>query len=122
MSDDRKRPDVQPDLSKDKDAQPGVPKQALSGGGFEHAGSDEGGSAYGDDREDEADPKAPEGGFTDAAAPATQPAEEKTFAPDGEDGAGASTEAVTNTGEPRPVKNGEGVEGQPGDDVDAATG
>lgn len=33
---------------------PGVPKQALAGGGSEtQAGSDEGGSAYGDDREDD---------------------------------------------------------------------
>ncbi len=116
MTDERERPDVQPDLSKDKSAHPGPPKQALSGGGFEHAGSDEGGSAYGDDREDDDDaapaPQAPEGGFKDAAA---------TPAP-AEPADGASTEAVTNTGEPRPVKNGEGVEGQPGDDVDAATG
>jgi hypothetical protein len=125
MSETRDRPDVQPD----KPIHPGAPKQALSGGGSEtHAGSDEGGSAYGDDREDpeeaKAAPKAPEGGFKDAAAaPDAKPAEEKTFAaPDGEEGAGAATEAVTNTGEPRPVKKGEGVEGQPGDDVDAATG
>lgn len=49
-----------PDLAKAKAAHPGAPKQALSGGGSEtHAGSNEGGSAYGDDREDE-----------DAAAPA----------------------------------------------------
>lgn len=117
MTDDRKRPDVQPDLSKDKAAHPGAPKQALSGGGSEtRAGSDDGGSAYGDDREDDeeaaAAPQPSEGGFKDAAttpAPA-EPAD------------GASVEAVNNTGEPRPVKNGEGIEGQPGDDVDAATG
>ena len=106
-----------PEFSKDKSPHPGAPKQALSGGGTEtHAGSDEGGSAYGDDREDEEDvaaaPQPSEGGCKDAAstpAPA-EPAE------------GASVEAVNNTGEPRPVKNGQGVEGQPGDDVDAATG
>lgn len=123
----------------DTDVQPttpepakGPPKQALSGGGFEHAGSDEGGSAYGDDREDApepeaTEPQAPEGGFkADTATEATpdQPSEEKTFAsPDGqEDAREASTESVNNTGEPRPVKNREGVEGQPGDDVDAASG
>ena len=103
----------------------GAPKQALSGGGFEHAGSAQGGSAPGDERED---PKHPEGGFkastTEETAPSTTPAEEKTFAsPDGQEGGReASTESVNNTGEPRPVKNAEGVEGQPGDDVGAATG
>lgn len=109
----RDQPDTS-DLSKDKPAHPGAPRQALSGGGFEHAGSDEGGSAYGDDREDEeaAAPQPSEGGFKNAAA-APAPAEPAD---------GASIEAVTNTGEPRPVKNGEGVEGRPGDDVDAATG
>lgn len=117
MTDERERPDVQPDLSKAKPAHPGVPKQALSGGGFEHAGSDQGGSAYGDDREDNEEAAA-----APSPAPA-EPAEEKAIATaDGPDAAGASTEAVTNTGEPRPVLNGEGVEGQPGDDVDAATG
>lgn len=119
MTDERERPDVQPDLSKAKPAHPGVPKQALSGGGFEHAGSDQGGSAYGDDREDNEEAAAAP---SPAPAPA-EPAEEKAIATaDGPDAAGASTEAVTNTGEPRPVLNGEGVEGQPGDDVDAATG
>ncbi len=109
------QPDA-PDLSKDKAAHPGAPKQALSGGGFEYAGSDEGGSAYGDDREDKdeapAAPQPSEGGFKNAAA-APAPAEPAD---------GASIEAVNNTGEPRPVKNGEGVEGRPGDDVDASTG
>lgn len=108
----------------------GAPRQALSGGGFEPAGSAEGGSAYGDGREDaihEA-PAPPEGGFradtAEAADGAGPAAEEKSFAaPDGQEGApGASTQAVTNTGEPQPVKNGEGVEGQPGGEVDAATG
>ena len=107
MSEDRQRPDVQP-------THPGAPKQALSGSGFEHAGSDEGGSAYGDDREDDdkAAPQPSEGGFKDAAT---------TPAP-AEPANGDPVEAVNNTGEPRPVLNGEGVEGQPGDDVDAATG
>lgn len=105
-----------PELAKDKARQFGAPKQALSGGGFEHAGSDEGGSAYGDDREDDAEaavaPQPSEGGFKDAATTPAPP----------EPADGASTESVNNTGEPRPVKNGEGVEGQPGDDVDAASG
>ena len=110
----------------------GAPKQALSGGGFEPAGSTEGGSAYGDDREDAVHdaPETPEGGFKadtaeeSAAAPGKPPGEEKTFAsPDGQEGSReAATESVNNTGEPRPVKNREGVEGQPGDDVDAASG
>lgn len=109
------------------DAPKGPPKQALSGGGFEHAGSDEGGSAYGDDREDAPEPQAPEGGFKSASTDDGQPAtvtEEKTFAaPDGQEGGReAATETVNNTGEPRPVKNREGVEGQPGDDVDAPSG
>ena len=126
MSDKKPDTDVKPDQTP---APKGPPKQALSGGGFEHAGSDEGGSAYGDDREDEAEPKAPEGGFKadtaeETAAPEKPSDEEKTFAsPDGQEGAReASTESVNNTGEPRPVKNREGVEGQPGDDVDAASG
>lgn len=124
MSETEEHP-KKPDTPK---AHEGVPRQALSGGGTEvRAGSEEGGSAYGDDREDEeeaaAAPKAPEGGFKDKAAePAAETSEEKTFAsPDGETGADA-TETVNNTGEPRPVKRGEGVEGQPGDDVDAASG
>jgi len=108
----------------------GAPKQALSGGGFEPAGSSEGGSAYGDDREDaerEA-PAVPEGGFradtqADSETPGA-PDEKRTFAsPDGQEGSRkAATETVTNTGEPRPVRNGGGVEGQPGDEADAATG
>ena len=62
-------PDVKPDAPK------GPPKQALSGGGFEHAGSDEGGSAYGDDREDEPEPQAPEGGFKADTTTPDKPAE-----------------------------------------------
>lgn len=112
-------------------ADEGVPKQALSGGGFEPAGSAEGGSAYGDDREDalhEA-PETPQGDFKadtaeEVAAGTEPPAEEKRFAsPDGQEGSpSGSTETVNNTGEPRPVKNGEGVEGQAGGEADAATG
>lgn len=106
------------------------PRQALSGGGFEPAGSSEGGSAYGDDREDALHEalEAPEGGFkadTQGETAPDAPGEKRTFAaPDGEtDGReGAATEAVTNTGEPHPVKNRESVEGQPGDEADAATG
>jgi hypothetical protein len=106
MAEDRIRPDIRP-------THPGAPRQALSGGGSEtHAGSDEGGSAYGDDREDVAEPQTSEGGFKDAAAAHAPP----------EPADAASTESVNNTGEPRPVLNGEGDEGQPGDDVDAATG
>lgn len=117
----------------------GAPKQALSGGGSEtQAGSAEGGSAYGDDREDAAreapdreapEGETPEGGLKadaaeETAAPVAPPPEDKTFAsPDGQEGPNqAAGESIVNTGEPRPAKNREGVEGRPGDDVDASTG
>jgi hypothetical protein len=98
---------------------PNPPRQALSGGGSDtHAGSDEGGSADGDDREDEAEP-AVEGGLKDAAT--AKPAEDKTFAaPDGDQG--EATQTVVNTGEPRPMNHRQSIENTPGDDVDAASG
>ena len=94
-------------------------EQALSGGGSEtRAGSSEGGSAYGDDREDPGASQTAGGLRADAAgaaAGAELSDEDRSFAsPDGQEGgadARQSTEAVSNTGEPRPVKNREGVEG-----------
>ena len=124
MSETEEHP-KKPDTPK---AHEGVPRQALSGGGTEvRAGSDEGGSAYGDDREDEeeaaAAPKAPR------AASRTRPPSRPPRRPRKRPSpprmarrAPTPPRPVNNTGEPRPVKRGEGVEGQPGDDVDAASG
>ena len=99
-------------------ARPGPPDQALSGGGSEtRAGSSEGGSAYGDDREDESGPaqglEAGLGGLAGDAAGAAAGDEAEPPRP---------SEAVNNTGEPRPVKNRRALEAAPGDDVDAASG
>jgi hypothetical protein len=114
------------------DAQPpeatpakGRPDHALSGGGSDtRAGSEEGGSAYGDDREDDEAAVRQEtlGGLKDAAATGAEAAEEaKSFTdPAGEEP--SATVSVPHPGQPRPIKNRESIEATPGDDVDAASG
>jgi hypothetical protein len=107
----------------------GAPEQALSGGGSDtRAGSEEGGSAYGDDREDDEIAARQEtlgglkGDAAGAAAGAEAAEEAKSFTdPAGEEPSGA-TETVTNTGEPRQMKHRDSIEATPGDDVDAASG